>query len=457
MTKRPRRESSVAIPSGRIARFGHISALTAGVAGSMAFNGMAQLGKGRRPVIKDLLLTPRNISRVTDQLSKMRGAAMKIGQLVSMDSGDLLPPDLAQIMAGLRDNAYSMPPAQLKQVLNAQLPDGWLGSFNKFDVRPVAAASIGQVHRAKLKDGRNLAMKIQYPGVANSIDSDVANVGALIRLSGLLPKGFDLTPYLEEARQQLHEETNYAREGAQLARFRDLLDDAPQFVVPAVHEDWCTPKILAMDYVSGIAIEDADGETQAVRNQIVTNLIELALRELFDFGLMQTDPNFANYLYEPETRQIVLLDFGATRAINPVIADQYRRLIRAGLSNDADGLMSAAEGIGFVDDATCDKHRARIAQMMRRVFGQFRDGTPIDFSHQHLPQQLQADGLALLEDGFVPPVLPMDVLLIQRKFAGMFLLAARLSACVDVAEMLHGHVTAPSKSTPKATRPRLSD
>ena len=176
------------VPSHRLSRFGRLGGMTAGIAGNMAMGALAQLGQGQRPKARDLLLTPRNITRVAEQLAQMRGAAMKIGQLVSMDSGEVLPPELAQIMARLRDDAHFMPPAQLKQVLNTEWPANWLRAFRKFDVRPIAAASIGQVHRAQLKGGRDLAIKVQYPGVAKSIDADVANVGALMRMSGLLPK-----------------------------------------------------------------------------------------------------------------------------------------------------------------------------------------------------------------------------------------------------------------------------
>jgi predicted unusual protein kinase regulating ubiquinone biosynthesis (AarF/ABC1/UbiB family) len=435
-----------AIPSGRLSRLGHISSMTFGVVGNMVVNGATQLSKGQRPVVKDLLLTPKNITRITDQLSKMRGAAMKIGQLISMDTGDFLPPELARIMTRLRNDAHPMPPAQLKQVINNQMPNGWLKSFKKFDVRPIAAASIGQVHRAQLKDGRDLAMKIQYPGVANSIDSDVANVGALIRMSGLLPKGFELASYLEEGRKQLHEETDYAREGRQLLRFQNLLLDAPQFIVPTLQEDWCTPSILAMDYVVGIAIEDAENYTQTVRNQIVTNLLDLTFRELFEFGLMQTDPNFANYLYKPTTQQIVLLDFGAVRTIDTTIGDQYRALIRAGLHDDINDIMKTAQDIGLFDATTSDAHRVKITQMIRRAFDTIRDGTPVNFCYDDLPYQLQAEGLALLEDGFIPPVLQVDVLLIQRKFAGIFLLATRLKASLNLAAMLQRHIPIPDLS-----------
>lgn len=439
MRKIPPKDKSVAIPAGRLARFGHISAMTTSVAANMALGGLSQLGHGQRPVMKDLLLTPRNISRITEQLSKMRGAAMKVGQLVSMDTGDILPPELAQIMARLRDDAYAMPPAQLKQVLNAGFPSGWLGCFSKFDVRPIAAASIGQVHRAQLKDGRDLALKIQYPGVADSIDSDVANVGVLIKMSGLLPKGFSLAPYLDDARQQLRDETDYVREAAQIKQFRHLLKDADRLIVPAVFSDWSTSKILAMEFRTGVAIETVADAPQDVKDRVMTDLIFLALRELFDFGAMQTDPNFANYLFEPETRKIVLLDFGAVRAINPVIADQYRHLLHAGLEGDEEDLEIAAQQMGLFDADTRDAHRKRIVEMLRKVFEVIRDGGPVNFSEQTLAKQLQHEGLALLQDGFSPPVLPVDILLIQRKFAGLFLLGARLGARVDVAEILRNH------------------
>lgn len=436
MTPKPDQPRSVAVPHRRVSRLGRMGAMGFGVAGNVALNGLAQFGRGQRPSLRDLMLTPANITRVTNQLAQLRGAAMKIGQLVSMDTGDFMPPELAQIMARLREDADHMPPSQLKQVLNAQWPANWLASFASFDVRPVAAASIGQVHRAQLKDGRDLAIKVQYPGVATSIDSDVQNVGVLIRMSGLLPKGFDLAPYLQEARQQLHEETNYASEAAHLERFYGYLQDMPHFVVPRVHEDWSTPNILAMSYVAGIPIEDVAAFAQEDRDQVARRLIELTLKELFVWGIMQTDPNFANYRYQPDTSKIVLLDFGATRKIAPGVVDQYRRLLRAGLALDHDALMEVAQEIGFFNDATSPRHCAQIERMMGLVFETLVKVSPINFSDQTVARQLQADGLALAEDGFVPPPLPIDVLLLQRKFAGIFLLAARLGAVVDVASLL---------------------
>ncbi len=432
MSDKPDLSRALPVPASRLARVGRLGSMTAGLAGDMAVNGISQLGRGQRPSMRDLLLTPRNMSRIADQLARMRGAAMKIGQLLSMDSGEVLPPELASIMARLRDDAHFMPPQQLKKVLGANWPEGWLGSFAQFDVRPIAAASIGQVHRARLKDGRDMAIKVQYPGVARSIDSDVANVGVLMRISGLLPKGFDLAPYLEEARKQLHEETDYIREGAQLARFGALLADTPHFLVPPLYADWSTPDILAMGYVTGRPIEQATDEPQAIRDRIAHRLIELTLKEMFLFGEMQTDPNFANYLYQPETGRIVLLDFGAARRLDRAIVAQYRALLRAGIEEDEDGLGSCAFEIGFIDGRTEDRHRTRILRMMRVAFDALRHSERYDFADTSLSRRMQAEGVALADEGFIPPPLPIDVLLLQRKLGGIFLLAARLGARVEV-------------------------
>lgn len=415
--------------------------MTAGVAGSMAADGARRFSRGERPTMRSLLLTPRNIQRIADQLAQMRGAAMKIGQLVSMDTGDVLPAELAQIMARLREDAHFMPPKQLRSVLDANWPAGWQRHFAGFETRPIAAASIGQVHRARLRDGRELAIKVQYPGVARSIDSDVANVGALLRMSGLLPGGFDLGPYLEEARKQLHEETDYVLEGRHLARFGRLLADQPAFEVPERDAAWSTGNVLAMSFLEGTPIEAQLSAPQSVRDRIATDLTRLLLRELFDFGVMQTDPNFANYRYNAQSGRIQLLDFGATRDLAPAFSEQYRRLLSAGLRRDGTGLIAAAEGIGFLDASVAPRHREHILAMMELAFDELRREGPIDLAQSPVPARIQAQVIELAESGFVPPPVPMDVLFIQRKVAGIFLLGARLRARVAVRSLLEPYLT----------------
>lgn len=440
MTDRPSQARALRVPSGRIARFARLGSMAGGIAGHAAWGGLRELGRGTRPDWRDLLISPANLRRLTDELAQMRGAAMKVGQLLSMDTGEVLPPELSGIMARLRDDAHFMPPKQLKQVLTSEWGTDWLRGFERFDVRPVAAASIGQVHRVRLKDGRVLAIKVQYPGVARSIDSDVANVGALVRLSGLLPKGFELRPYLDEARRQLHEETDYAREGACLRDFRARLADDPRFVVPEFHPDWSTPSILAMTFIEGRPVESAEDAPDETRTRIAHDLIDLMLRELFEFGVMQSDPNFANYRIETDSGKVVLLDFGATRPLDPGLIGTYRRLLSAGLKGDAQGIRQAATGIGFLDPGGDPDHQARIGRMIDMVFEALNAPGDFDFADPTMSQRMQAEGMALAEAGYVPPLLPMDVLYLQRKFGGIFLLGRRLRARLPLRRMVSRHL-----------------
>ncbi|MEL7126890.1 MAG: AarF/ABC1/UbiB kinase family protein [Pseudomonadota bacterium] len=438
----PSRPASV--PQSRLARAGRMGAMAVGVAGNMAVGGLRSLSTGTRPDTRDLLLTPANLRRVADTLAQMRGAAMKMGQLISMDTGDTLPPELADILARLRADADFMPPKQLRQVLNAAWGAGWHTQFKRFDVRPIAAASIGQVHQAWLKDGTHLAIKVQYPGISRSIDSDVANLGRLLRVSGLLPQGFDLAPYLEEARAQLHEEADYTAEAAHLDRFATLLTGAPDFILPRYHAPLSSATVLAMSYVRSAPIEQLAAAAADVRNRAVERLIALMLRELFEFGVMQTDPNFANYRTEAETGRIVLLDFGATREIPDWLAPACRALLQAGMAGDRAGVARQLDAMGLVPDATPDAFKERILGMVDMVFDTLRSHDTLDLATSDLPARLQREGEALARAGFVPaePV-PLDLLFVQRKVAGMFLLAARLGATVPVHDLLAPHLATP--------------
>lgn len=426
---------ALAVPSGRLARLARLGAMATGIAGRAALDGTRELGRGARPALRDLLITPANLRRLAEELARMRGAAMKVGQILSMDAGEVLPPELSEILARLRDDAHHMPPPQLKRVLNANWGKDWLPRFESFGVHPIAAASIGQVHRARLRDGRDVAVKVQYPGVARSIDSDVTNVGALVRLSGLLPKGFDLAPYLAEARAQLHAETDYLEEGRSLRSFGHRLAGDPRFALPDFHEDWSTREVLVMSFMAGGPVEEVAGLPQADRDRVATALIDLALRELFDFGEVQSDPNFANYRHDAETGRIVLLDFGATRRIDSAIAALYRDLLRAGLRDDGAGLRAAATGLGFLPKAD-SAPAERIEAMISAVFAGLKAGPLHDFADRDLPRRIQAEALALAESGYVPAPVPMDVLYLQRKFGGLFLLASRLGARVPLRQLI---------------------
>ncbi|MFC3098271.1 ABC1 kinase family protein [Alteraurantiacibacter palmitatis] len=435
MTDRPR-SGGYRVPHGRLSRLSQFGRLAGGVAGGVLMEGARRLAEGNRPHFRDLLLTPGNVSTVVERLAHLRGAAMKLGQMVSMDAGDVLPADLAQIMARLRDSAHHMPPAQLQKVLSAQWGKDWRTRFTLFDARPVAAASIGQVHRAITRDGRELAIKVQYPGVRESIDADVDNVATLLRISNLLPASVDIAPLLVEAKRQLAEEADYLREAAQMQRFAALLADDPQVVVPELAEDFTTPNVLAMSFVSGHPIEALESAPQDTRDAVMARMIALVLRELFEFGMMQTDPNFANFRYQPATGRVVLLDFGAARAVAPSTAQGYRRLLAAGLAGERDAVRDAAVAAGFMGQGAVDRHPAKVNRMIDVILAEMNRPGAFDFGDRRFVATLREEGMAIAADRATWHVPPADLLFVQRKISGTALLAARLKARVDVRSMV---------------------
>jgi predicted unusual protein kinase regulating ubiquinone biosynthesis (AarF/ABC1/UbiB family) len=424
-----------AVPSGRWERLARLGGLAGSVAGGMLAEGARQFARGQRPRLGDLLLTSSNVRRVADQLARMRGAAMKLGQLLSMDAGDLLPPELAEIFARLRADATAMPMSQVVAVLNANWGEGWNRHFQRFSFTPVAAASIGQVHLAQTRDGRDLAIKIQYPGVRRSIDSDVDNVATLLRISGLLPGSLNMEPLLREAKSQLHAEADYLGEAEYLRRYGALLADAGEFLLPEVHAELTTGSVLAMSRVDGVPVESLSDAPQAERDRVARLLMALLLRELFEFRLIQTDPNFANYRYESATGRLILLDFGATRPYPEGMVEAYRRLMSAAIAGDRPAMSAAAMAIGYFQAGILDHQREAVLNLFALACEPLRHAGAHDFGRSDLAARIRDAGMALITDRHLWHTPPADAIFLHRKIGGLYLLAARLKARVNVREL----------------------
>lgn len=428
------------VPSARLSRLVTFGQLAGGIAGGMLAEGARRLAAGERPQLSDLLLTPGNAMRLTEQLSKLRGAAMKLGQMISLDAGDLLPAELTAIMARLRDSAHYMPPSQLNQVLMAEWGKDWRKRFARFEATPIAAASIGQVHRAQLHDGRLIAIKVQYPGVAASIDADVDNVATLLRLSGLLPETLDIAPLLDEAKRQLREEADYIREAEQMRRYGALLADNPAFIVPTPIGEFSSARILAMDFIAGSPIERLEEADQITRDSAMAALLTLVLRELFEFGFMQTDPNFANYRWQADTGRIVVLDFGAARSVAGSTITAYRRLMLAGLAEDSAALKAALLEVGFVSPVTVERHGAALDAMIAVLMAHLGKPELFDFADRSFVAQVRAQAEKIAADRAAWHVPPAETLFVQRKVSGTALLAVRLGARLPLRDMVQAAV-----------------
>jgi predicted unusual protein kinase regulating ubiquinone biosynthesis (AarF/ABC1/UbiB family) len=429
------------IPHSRFSRLMHLGRLAGGIAGGALGEGMRQIRQGQRPALLDLLLTPGNAGQLADRLAEMRGAAMKVGQLLSMEAGEFLPREFSDVLQRLRDAAHPMPLVQLKPALDAAWGRDWEKRFRYFSYAPIAAASIGQVHEAVTLEGQRLAIKIQYPGIRDSIDSDVNNVASLLKLFHWIPDAIDLDPLLTEARQQLHQEADYGQEAEWLTQFAARLDGHPDFAVPTVVAALTTPQVLAMSYLEGRPIEDLEQADAAERHRVAAALFDLSLREVFDWGLVQTDPNFANYRYAPDGC-IQLLDFGAARLYPQARREAFRALAKAGVDGTPVAIEQAAIRVSYLDHADPPAYRAGVVDLIRTAFEPARSGEEYDFGRSDLARRASEQVLDLRFRQRFSRLPPPDVLFLHRKLGGLYLLFKRLRATLPLQSMMRPFIAA---------------
>ncbi|MGB5517516.1 MAG: AarF/ABC1/UbiB kinase family protein [Gammaproteobacteria bacterium] len=424
------------ITSSRMGRLSLMGKLAGGIVGGMVSEGARQLAQGNRPSLDKLLLTPANARRLTNRLSEMRGAAMKVGQLLSMDSGQILPPELSDVLARLRESAHRMPSSQVDRVLRQAWGDAWQNQFKAFDFNPVAAASIGQVHSAVLPDDSRLAIKIQYPGIRRSIDSDVDNVASLLRLLNLLPEEMNFESVLNEAKQQLHIEADYRKEAEALEQFSGYLSNDQRYAVPEVVASLTTPEVLTMRYMDGLPIESLADKPLRVRNAAASAILELALREVFQWGLVQTDPNFANYRYNPDTGRIQLLDFGATREYSAPDRSALHQLLHACTQGQRSDIEKAAAGVGYLDETDPQAYRSGIISLLLDASEPVRAEGSYNFGSSDLADRMRDRLIDMRLQNKFWRLPPTDVLFLHRKLGGMYMLLKRLRVRLAVPELL---------------------
>jgi predicted unusual protein kinase regulating ubiquinone biosynthesis (AarF/ABC1/UbiB family) len=394
------------------------------------------------------LLNPESARRLARRLARLRGAAMKLGQLLSLESAEILPPEFAEALAVLRASADAMPAAQVRRVLGREYGRGFEARFRSFEWEPIASASIGQVHAAVAADGRRLALKIQYPGVARSIESDVDNVAALLRLARFLPRDVDLSAILAEAKRQLRQEADYLIEAANLRRYAALLAGEPALRVPGVHDDLTTRRVLAMDFLGGEPVETLGepGVPQARRDAVGGVLERLVFRELFEFRFMQTDPNFANYVIEPGNDRVGLLDLGSAREFTMELRDRYAHIVRAVIAGDRAAVRAAAEAIGYLPPGEREDRARGVEDLILLVCEPIRHDGVYDFGRSRIPTRVRDLGFDLaFRRGFLRPP-PPETVFLHRKLVGSFLLCARIRARVDVGALVRPLVETPPRS-----------
>ena len=458
---------AVAVPSSPMARVFGFGQLAAGLAAGTisesarrAWNGNAAARSGTDggadgPLIggDSVFMTEANAERLAVALCRMRGAALKLGQMLSIQDETVIPPQIQRALERVRQGADVMPPGQLHRAIEDHLGTGWRERLVSFDESPLAAASIGQVHRAVYRrrggaagasragelgaEGElvDVCMKIQYPGVAKSIHSDVDNLMRLVSLTDLLPRGLYVDHAAKVAKEELTLECDYEYEMNSQLRMARLLRDDPHWKVPEVIEELCGKGVLTTAFAPGVPIDAAATLPQDERDYIGTQLLRITLRELFEFRFMQTDPNFANFLYDSPTRQLTLIDFGAAKEYPKQFVDDYLRMVVACAERDRQGLVEASIALGFLTgeeaEVLIDAHCEAGFQVGKPFAG---EGVYDFAANRDMTRRVAGLGKVMLKHRLTPP--PQDAYSLHRKLSGSFLACMRIGARVPAREML---------------------
>lgn len=385
---------------------------------------------------------------LAEEIGKLKGSIVKIGQMMALYGEHFLPVEVTEALHTLEDDTAALEWTSIYEALEDELGPDILAKL-EIDEAPIGCASIGQVHRATVKEtGEQICLKIQYPGVAEAVDSDLNAVETLVRVAKIVPITEEFSQWFDEIREMMYREVDYKHELEKTDQFYQRLKDDPRYIVPKVYPEFSSDKVIATQYEPGVNI---DSETtmnlsQERRNAICEAALDLCWREVFEWGEMQTDPNFGNYFVrlgdgENTPDKIVLLDFGAVRAFSEETIGPGRRIVAAAFHHDEELLFRALEEMRFFRDPNTSieakRGLAKLCFMAIEPFTDIEKYPPPAFllsqdgeylwGDSDLPARLSLQaGLSAANRYFTVP--PREMMFLVRKIMGAYTFMSVLSA-----------------------------
>ena len=402
--------------------------------------------------------TKQQAEYLVAEIGKLKGSIVKIGQMMALYGEHFLPEEITQALNTLNNQTVALDWPAIKKQLVSQL--GSKLDDLTIDHEPLGTASLAQVHRATRKsDGLELVLKIQYPGVASAIDSDMSLFKNMLKLTRMVPQTREFDQWFDEVREMMHREVDYKIEADTTRRFAERLKDDPRYAVPEIINQYCTDQVLCMTFERGVPINSPVmlSLPQERRNRLGEASLEIAVREIFEWGEMQTDPNFGNYLVhlgdgEQIQDKIVLLDFGAIRQFDNQLLSVARNLIKAGYDHDAETMVKAMTGYEFFDGMPLS-----IKPDMAKVFLLATEAFSAHSNNPNLPENvmdeqqrydwkksqlhsrvMQRASKSMASRYFSVP--PKEFMFISRKFIGAYTFMTVIEAKTNVRKMIQPYL-----------------
>jgi len=396
--------------------------------GLMAKLGQKELGSrisslvSENPSLRKFNAQIDQATALVEALKHLRGAAMKAGQMLSIEARDFLPPEVIEILNQLQDQSESMRSSLVAELLLKELGPDILGEIRDLSENAVASASIGQVHRARFRN-QDVAIKIQFPGVAESIGSDLFLLRKLsesfLKVTG---KDIRLEALFTELSEILKQEVDYVSEATHMEEYAKMLEGRPGYVVPRPVCELVNGRVLGMSYESGMKPDHwiRSNPSEEARIALARKILDLYVIEFFENGFVQTDPNFGNFFIRPETGDLVILDFGAMKRYSPAFIRSYKELLRRVRSESDSGIIKYAESMNLIDPRESQECKDAFVSMLKMSLEPFAENRgPFDFASEAYSSDMRKSSLHFTKlISYSAP--PHQILFLHRKLSGVF-------------------------------------
>jgi predicted unusual protein kinase regulating ubiquinone biosynthesis (AarF/ABC1/UbiB family) len=401
------------IPKGRVRRTAKVGGLVGGQAARGYATKAANLTRseeGRQAANERRHIAAA--SQIVDVLGQMKGAAMKVGQVASFIDMSGLPPEAQDMfqakLAELRDSAPRVSFKDIRKVIEADYGEPLKEVFAEFEEEPLAAASIGQVYRARLHDGRRVAVKVQYPGVAQAVRADLQNVGLLLRAAKRMAPGLDPKAMAREIRERMTEELDYEHEAQAQRQFARAWRGHPFVVIPDVVTSLSRERVLVTEWIDGMGFEEVKKLDQAQRDRFGEIVFRFFFGSLYRMGHFSGDPHPGNYMLMPDGR-VAFMDFGMTKRVPASQVEQESAVIRAGLEGDAAELHARLVELGFYEAGDAGVDPTRLLAHVQSLQGWYAEDREFTITREYVSKIMvdagdpRSEYWDLMRRGTLPP------------------------------------------------------